>query len=149
MSKLDDQLASINSNLTAINANLAKIPAGGGISPAQQTALDSAVAASAAALTASNALVGGTGGPLAITSAAAVTFPLNQSFSFLITTTGTPTPKITSSGVGPAGLVFTDNGDGTATLAGTATTAGSATLTIAITNGVQPDTSQSLVVTVQ
>ena len=47
-----------------------------------------------------------------------------------------PTPAITETGALPAGITFTDNGDGTATLAGTpaAGTGGSYPLTITATN---------------
>ena len=36
-----------------------------------------------------------------------------------MTTTGTPTAAFSESGALPIGVTFTDNGDGTATLAGT------------------------------
>jgi hypothetical protein len=58
------------------------------------------------------------------TSAAAGTADVQESFSFLITTNGSPAPKISESGGLPAGLKFTDNGDGTATIAGIPTKAG-------------------------
>ena len=47
-------------------------------------------------------------------------------------------------------MTFTDNGDGTATLAGTpaAGTAGSYPITITATNGVSPDATQSFTLTV-
>ena len=47
-------------------------------------------------------------------------------------------------------MTFTDNGDGTATLAGTpaASTAGRYPITITATNGVSPDATQSFTLTV-
>ena len=53
-----------------------------------------------------------------ITSAASKTFTKGTAGSFRVTATGTPTPSIAESGTLPAGVTFTDNGDGTATLAG-------------------------------
>ena len=55
----------------------------------------------------------------AITSSAADTATFGVPFSFTITTTGYPVPKITRTGALPAGVTFTDNGDGTATISGT------------------------------
>ena len=56
----------------------------------------------------------------AITSSNSATAIVGTPFSFTVTTTGAPTPALTESGALPAGLTFTDNGDGTATIAGTA-----------------------------
>ena len=55
-----------------------------------------------------------------------------------MTTTGAPTPALTETGALPAGITFTDNGNGTATIAGTATsgTGGSYPITITATNAV-------------
>ena len=60
--------------------------------------------------------------------------------TFTVTTTGSPTPAISETGALPSGVTFTDNGNGTATLAGTpaAGTAGSYPLTISAANGVLP-----------
>ena len=57
------------------------------------------------------------GAPL-FTSAAAATAITGQPFSFTVTTTGTPTPALSLSGSLPSAFSFTDNGDGTATIAG-------------------------------
>ena len=53
-------------------------------------------------------------------------------------TTGNPAATITESGALPSGVTFTDNGNGTATLAGTpaAGTNGSYPITITAANGV-------------
>ena len=58
--------------------------------------------------------------------------PLN----FTVSTTGEPTPALTETGALPGGITFTDNGDGTATIAGTATTGtgGSYPITIKATS---------------
>ena len=59
----------------------------------------------------------------AITSASTTTFYPGAPSSFTVTTTGFPTPTITETGSLPSGVTFTDNGDGTATLAGDGTEA--------------------------
>ena len=64
------------------------------------------------------------------TSAATTTFPVGVSSSFDVTTSGYPDAALTLAGTLPAGLTFTDRGDGTATIAGTPTTDGTATVTI-------------------
>ena len=54
------------------------------------------------------------------TSASSKAFPVTKPGSFTVTTVGHPTvSKITESGSLPNGVKFTDNGDGTATIAGT------------------------------
>jgi hypothetical protein len=68
------------------------------------------------------------------TSAAATTFLLGATGNFSVTTTGTPTATLSATGL-PAGVTFTDNGDGTATLSGTLTSLGSFNVTIAAANG--------------
>ncbi|MCE7949766.1 MAG: hypothetical protein DYH18_01495 [Xanthomonadales bacterium PRO7] len=57
---------------------------------------------------------------------------------------------MSESGALPSGVSFTDNGDGTATLAGTpaAGTAGTYALTITASNGVAPDATQNFTLTV-
>ncbi len=71
-----------------------------------------------------------------IISAASATSIVGAPFSTTITTTGEPVSVITESGALPAGVTFTDNGDGTATLAGTpgAGSGGSFPITITATN---------------
>jgi hypothetical protein len=74
----------------------------------------------------------------AITSADATSALSGTPFSLAVTTTGSPTPSVTESGRLPAGLHFTDNGNGTATLAGTptgATVGGIYTPTLTATYG--------------
>jgi hypothetical protein len=85
----------------------------------------------------------------AITSAGAATFTVGQAGHATITTTGYPVPVISWTGPLPAGVSFTDNGDGTATLAGTPRTgtAGSYQLTIDVENGVS-DPTQAFTLTV-
>ena len=67
--------------------------------------------------------------------------------SFTVTNTaGYPTgTTITKTGTLPAGVSFTDNHNGTATIAGTPATGteGSYPLTITASNGVSPDATQS------
>ena len=71
-----------------------------------------------------------------ITSAAAATSIVGSAFSFTVRTTGAPAPALTESGALPAGVTFTGNGDGTATIAGTpeAGSGGSYPILITATN---------------
>jgi hypothetical protein len=86
----------------------------------------------------------------AITSADAVDFSTGAPDNFNVTTTGTPTAAISETGDLPAGVTFTDNGNGTATLAGSPTegTEGDYPITISATNGISPDASQSFTLSV-
>lgn len=74
----------------------------------------------------------------AITSADNVTFTEGFAGSFTVTATGFPTPSVIEIGALPAGVSFTDNGNGTATLAGTPAsgTSGTYSLTVEATNTV-------------
>ena len=88
-----------------------------------------------------------------ITSAAATTFTAGQAGSFTVTTTGAPsgpTLRLSESAIIPSGVSFTDNGDGTATIAGTpaAGSGGRYAFTIAASNGVSPDYNQAFTLTV-
>jgi len=76
-----------------------------------------------------------TGAPK-ITSAATATATVGSTFSFTVKTSGAPQPALTETGSLPAGLTFTDNGNGTASLSGTpnAGTGGLYTITITATN---------------
>ncbi|BCU78627.1 hypothetical protein llg_33420 [Luteolibacter sp. LG18] len=90
----------------------------------------------------------------AITSANTTSFTATQAGTFTVTTTGFPTNAsmtISSSGSLPSGVTFTDNGNGTATLAGTPAsgTDGSYPLTITASNGVSPQASQSFTLVVK
>lgn len=75
--------------------------------------------------------------PPAITSANNVTFSVGSPGTFTVTTTGAPPPALTETGALPAVITFTDNGNGTATLAGTPAvgTGGTYILTFHATNG--------------
>jgi hypothetical protein len=84
----------------------------------------------------------------AITSSPGYSFLAGQAGSFTFTSTGTPTPSYTESGALPAGVSFTDNGDGTATLSGTPTTAGSFPITVTAGNGVGSAATQSFALSV-
>jgi hypothetical protein len=79
-----------------------------------------------------------------ISSAATTVFTTGTNGTFTITTTGFPKPALTESGSLPTGVTFTDNGDGTATLAGSAAagTGGIFDLTITAANGFSPNASQ-------
>jgi N-acetylneuraminic acid mutarotase len=90
------------------------------------------------------------GVPVAITSAATTSFAAGVAGTFSVTTTGSPTPALTESGTLPSGVTFTDNKNGTATIAGTplGTAVGSYSFSISATNGVGPAVTQSFVLAV-
>src|SRR5580704_7900197 len=67
------------------------------------------------------------------TSASTAQAAVGSPFSFTVTTTGFPTPALTETGSLPTGITFTDNGNGTATIAGTATPNSGGTYAISIT----------------
>jgi len=88
--------------------------------------------------------------PPAFTSGATATFAIGSSGSFNVTTSGFPTVStITESGTLPAGVTFTDNGNGTATIAGTPTGTGNTyPVTLTASNGVSPNATQNLTIQV-
>jgi hypothetical protein len=84
-----------------------------------------------------------------ITSASSTTFTAGNLGTFLVTTTGTPVASLTETGALPHGVTFTDNGNGTASLAGipAAGTGRTYPLTIRATS-TSGSTSQSFTLTV-
>ena len=88
-----------------------------------------------------------TSAPL-ITSAAGYTVPAGQSFTFTVTSTGSPMPTIRISDSLPSGVRFTSNRDGTATLSGSVRRRGTYRFTISASNGVGRGVSQSFTLTV-
>ncbi|MFL6161772.1 MAG: beta strand repeat-containing protein [Jatrophihabitantaceae bacterium] len=88
--------------------------------------------------------------PPAITSANTVSFTVGTAGTFTVNTTGYPAPAITKTGTVPAGMSFVDNGNGTATLSGTpsAGSGGTYPLNLTANNGVSPNATQTLTVTV-
>ena len=87
----------------------------------------------------------------AITSAAAVTFRVDEAGSFTVAATGLPAPALSATGALPSGVGFVDNGDGSASISGTPAggTQGSYPITVKASNGTAPDAEQSFVLTVQ
>jgi hypothetical protein len=85
----------------------------------------------------------------AFTSASSASFKVGVNSTFTVTASGYPTPSFTMTGTLPAGLVFADKGNGTATISGTpaAGVAGSYTVTLDVTNDMA-DPSQALTLTV-
>ena len=71
----------------------------------------------------------------AITSAASAGSIVGAAFSFTVTTTGAPTPALSETGALPAGISFTDNGNGTATISGTPASGSGGSYPIQITAG--------------
>lgn len=74
----------------------------------------------------------------AITSGQTASFVAQAAGSFTVTATGSPTPSLSESGALPAGVTFTNNGNGTATLGGIPApgSEGNYPFTITATNGV-------------
>lgn len=80
----------------------------------------------------------------AITSANNMSGTQNSALTpFSVTTTGNPVPTLSKTGSLPAGVTFTDNGNGTATIAGTPTNSGSFPISITATNGFGSDAVQN------
>ncbi|WGL50740.1 glycoside hydrolase family 3 C-terminal domain-containing protein [Nocardioides sp. BP30] len=92
--------------------------------------------------------------PLQFTSNPTASFTAGTAGTYTVSTatTQSPTaqevPSLSIVGKLPAGLTFTDNGDGTGTISGTPTAAGSATVKVQARNEVSPAASQTLTVTV-
>jgi hypothetical protein len=84
------------------------------------------------------------------TSADATTFTAHTLGTFTIATAGFPVATLTVAGGFPSGVTFTDNGNGTATLAGTPAkgTKGRYTLTLKAKNGVAPRAKQTFTLTI-
>ncbi len=85
-----------------------------------------------------------------ITSNKKTTFTVGQLGTFTVKTSGYPNPALSESGALPSGVTFTNNGDGTATLAGTPAvgTGNTYPFTITASNGVSPNGTQNFVLTV-
>ena len=87
----------------------------------------------------------------ALTSGKSATFVVGQAGSFTVYTNGFPKPTLTLTGTLPAGLSFTNNGNGTATLSGTPASGSQGTYALAFTavNGVGAGAKQSFTLTVE
>jgi hypothetical protein len=85
-----------------------------------------------------------------ITSCESTTFNVGVSNDFTVTTAGNPLPGISYEGNLPSGVMFQDNGDGTAAIYGTpaAGTEGAYPLTLHAINGEAPDAAQHFTLTV-
>jgi Bacterial Ig-like domain (group 3) len=90
--------------------------------------------------------------PPSITSAASTTFTVGAAGSFSVTTGAAtyPTASLSKTGPLPSGVTFTDNGNGTATLAGppASGTGGQYPITITAANGASPNATQNFTLTV-
>src|SRR5579871_2985775 len=86
-----------------------------------------------------------------VLSPSTATFTEVTAGSFTFQTSGFPLPALAETGNLPAGLLFTNNGNGTATLSGSpaAGTAGNYPITITAANGVGANTTQSFTLTVE
>jgi len=85
-----------------------------------------------------------------ITTSNAANFFVGLQETFDVQATGNPTPALAVTGALPTGLSFTDNGNGSGVLHGTpgAGTAGSYTPLVTASNGVSPNATQNLTLTV-
>ena len=85
-----------------------------------------------------------------ISSAPWTVFALGADGSFTVTASGDPTPTLDESGPLPSGVLFTDNGDATATLTGAAAagTLGTYPITITAANGVGAGVTQAFLLVV-
>jgi Putative Ig domain len=85
-----------------------------------------------------------------VTSTASAQFTVGSEASFVIAASGFPTPALSESGALPAGVTFTDNGNGTATLSGAPATGTGGTYPLVITasNGITPAAVQDFTLTV-
>jgi Putative Ig domain/FG-GAP-like repeat/Cadherin-like domain len=89
------------------------------------------------------------GATVRFTSANSTTFTVGSAGTFAVTTAGGASPAITATGTLPAGVTFTDNGNGTATLAGTPSgPGGTFSLTLTATDPTLPAVVQSFTLTV-
>ena len=79
-----------------------------------------------------------------ITSSAAPTFQKARPASFTVRASGNPAPALTYVGSLPDGMTFTDNGDGTASIAGTPSGSSSGVITVTASNDVGLDDHQVL-----
>ncbi len=86
--------------------------------------------------------------PPAITSTNSVTLINGTVVNFTITTTGFPKPSLSFTGTLPSGVNFTDQGNGTAKLTGTPNdVSGSFPIVVTAANGVNPNATQTLTIT--
>jgi len=79
-----------------------------------------------------------------ITSSAAPTFQKARPASFTVSASGNPAPALTYVGSLPDGMTFTDNGNGTASIAGTPSGSSSGVITVTASNDVGLDDHQVL-----
>ncbi len=96
------------------------------------------------------------GTPPSITSPSFINFTEGTQGTFIVTSNGPPTPTVSAASPPgtpflPAGVTFTNNGNGTATLGGSPApgTAGTYVFTITASNGIAPNAAQTFTLTVQ
>jgi Putative Ig domain len=137
---------SFNAATSTTSATISGTPASGtaGTYPVTLSATNASGSTATLALT----ITVNTAGAPTITSGSTADFTLNTAGAVAITTTGSPTPAITETGTLPAGLSFTDNGNGTALLSGTPTATGTTDIMITANNGISPNATQSFTIVV-
>jgi hypothetical protein len=105
----------------------------------------------ASAVISSAGIASGLGYPApTITTLGQTTMTVGSSGSYALSASGSPTPSFAETGTLPNGVTFTDNGNGTATLAGTpaAGSAGTYPISITASNGSGSAATQSFTLTV-
>ncbi|WP_296601663.1 Ig-like domain-containing protein [Nocardioides sp.] len=118
--------------------------------PATETEVALSITASSSAGTDSQQLrlaVGSAPVMISPASGATVVLPRDLTASYVVRSSAVPVAELTASTL-PAGLVFTDNGDGTGTLAGAPTALGETEVTVTARNGVSPAATSALHVVV-
>lgn len=84
-----------------------------------------------------------------ITSSPTVTLTAGKAANVTVTASGYPTPTLSLTGALPAGIAFTDNGDGTGRISGVNWSGAAArTLTLTASNGASPDATQTMTLSV-
>jgi hypothetical protein len=86
--------------------------------------------------------------PPTFTSPTTATLISGEAGALTVTTTGTPQAQLSETGSLPGGLVFKDNGDGTATISGTPTDAGTFPLALTADNHSGANATETLTVNV-
>ena len=87
--------------------------------------------------------------PPAFTRPSTAVFAVGRAASFTIATSSVPTAALSESGLLPSGIIFSDNGDGTATLSGTpGPTTGAYTFNVTANDGEAPAVTQVFTLTV-
>lgn len=88
--------------------------------------------------------------PLIATTTTSTSVQVGQNLSFAVTASGQPLPSLSVAGTLPAGISFTDNGNGSGTFSGTPANGSEGTYSVTLTaqNGVSPAATQTFTIVV-